>query len=50
MTGVKRQVLLPLQENNMWHEPCGNRVSRCSSTTSKFLPVERVEGKLDDMR
>ena len=50
MTGVKRQVLLPLPSNDMWHEPCGNRVSRCSSTTSKFSLVEEVEGKLHDMR
>jgi hypothetical protein len=50
MTGVKRQVLLPLHENNTEHESCGKRVSRCSSTTSNFSPVERVEGKLHDMR
>ncbi len=50
MTGVKRQALLPLHSNDMWHEPCGNRVSRCSSTTPNFSPVERVEGKLDSMR
>ena len=50
MTGVKRQALLPLPSNDMWHESCGNRASRCSSTTPNFSPVERVEGKVDSMR
>ncbi len=50
MTSVKRQALLLLPSNDMWHEQCGKRVSRCSSTTPNFSPVERVEGKLDSMR
>lgn len=50
MTLGKRQTLSSLCENGMEHEMCGKRVSRGSSTTAKFLPMEGVEGELDAMR